>query len=49
MMGSGTAGVACQQTGRNFVGIEMDAGYFEIAKQRIETERDQLRFDISEG
>jgi DNA modification methylase len=47
MMGSGTTGVACQQIGRNFVGIEKDADYFEIAKRRIETERDQLRFDIS--
>lgn len=37
VMGSGTTGVACQQTGRSFVGIEKDAGYFEIAKRRIET------------
>lgn len=36
-MGSGTTGVACQQTGRSFVGIEKDAKYFEIAKRRIET------------
>ena len=35
-MGSGTTGVACVQTGRNFIGIEIDPGYFEIAKQRIE-------------
>jgi len=35
-MGSGTTGVACVQTGRNFIGIEIDEGYFEIAKQRIE-------------
>lgn len=35
-MGSGTAGVACVNTGRNFIGMEMDAGYFEIAKNRIE-------------
>lgn len=34
-MGSGTTGVACVQTGRNFIGIEIDAGYFEIAKRRI--------------
>lgn len=37
VMGSGTTGVACQQTGRNFVGIEKDAAYFEIARRRIET------------
>jgi len=35
-MGSGTTGVACVQTGRNFIGIEIDPGYFEIAKKRIE-------------
>jgi len=34
-MGSGTTGVACVQTGRNFIGIELDAGYFEIAQRRI--------------
>jgi site-specific DNA-methyltransferase (adenine-specific) len=33
--GSGTTGVACVQTGRKFIGIEIDEGYFEIAKQRI--------------
>ena len=36
-MGSGTTGVACVNTGRNFIGIELDAGYFEIARERIET------------
>jgi len=35
-MGSGTTGVACVRTGRKFIGIELDKGYFEIAKQRIE-------------
>lgn len=35
-MGSGTTGVACANTGRNFIGIEMDAKYFAIAKERIE-------------
>ena len=35
-MGSGTTGVACVNTCRKFIGIEMDAGYFEIARQRIE-------------
>ncbi len=34
-MGSGTTGVACAQTGRNFIGIEIDPGYFEIAVKRI--------------
>jgi len=38
-MGSGTTGVACANTGRNFIGIEQDAKYFAIAKQRIESAR----------
>lgn len=36
-MGSGTTGVACKRTNRNFIGIEKDAEYFEIAKNRIES------------
>jgi site-specific DNA-methyltransferase (adenine-specific) len=35
-MGSGSTGVACINTNRNFIGIEQDDNYFEIAKQRIE-------------
>jgi site-specific DNA-methyltransferase (adenine-specific) len=35
-MGSGTTGVACINKGRNFIGIEKDKKYFEIAKERIE-------------
>lgn len=38
-MGSGTTGVACANTGRRFIGMEMDAGYFEIARGRIEAAR----------
>ena len=34
-MGSGTTGVACKNLGRKFIGIEQDANYFEIAKNRI--------------
>jgi site-specific DNA-methyltransferase (adenine-specific) len=34
-MGSGTTGKACLATGRQFVGIERDAGYFAIAQKRI--------------
>ena len=34
-MGSGTTGVACVNTNRNFIGIELDKDYFNIAKQRI--------------
>jgi site-specific DNA-methyltransferase (adenine-specific) len=36
-MGSGSTGVACKNTNRNFIGIEMDKNYFDIAKNRIET------------
>ena len=35
-MGSGTTGVACKNTNRNFIGIELDENYFKIAKERIE-------------
>ena len=35
-MGSGTTGVACVNTGRKFIGIEMDDKYFEIAQKRIQ-------------
>jgi site-specific DNA-methyltransferase (adenine-specific) len=35
-MGSGTTGVACKNLNRNFIGIENDKKYFEIAKKRIE-------------
>ena len=35
-MGSGTTGVACINTNRRFIGIELDNNYFEIAKERIE-------------
>jgi len=36
MCGSGTTGVACAELGRDFVGIELDAGYCEIARKRID-------------
>lgn len=41
-MGSGSTGVACMNAGRNFIGIERDPGYFEIARARIEAARDGL-------
>jgi site-specific DNA-methyltransferase (adenine-specific) len=34
-MGSGTTGVACKNLNRNFIGIELDENYFNIAKERI--------------
>ena len=40
-MGSGSTGVACVNTNRNFIGIELDDKYFEIAKQRISEARNK--------
>ena len=34
-MGSGTTGIACVNTKRNFIGIELEKKYFDIAKDRI--------------
>ena len=34
-MGSGTTGVACVNTNRNFIGIEKEENYYKIAEQRI--------------
>ena len=48
-MGSGTIGVACVQTGRNFIGIEIMPEYFEIAQRRIEEAQRQLRLPIRLG
>ena len=46
-MGSGTTGVACAQTGRRFVGIELDPDYFKIAEKRIANAYAQpLLFDV---
>ena len=42
-MGSGTTGVACVNTNRNFIGIEMDANYFTIAEKRITEAKNGLR------
>ncbi len=38
-MGSGTTGVACKKLNRNFIGMEMDDSYFEIAKNRINQQK----------
>ena len=35
-MGSGSTGVACMNTNRKFIGIELDKNYFDIASKRIE-------------
>ena len=45
-MGSGTTGVACVQTGRNFIGIEIDPTYFAIAEKRIKEAQMQPRLEM---
>jgi DNA modification methylase len=41
-MGSGTTGVACKELNRRFIGIELDETYFNVAKQRIEGNEEQI-------
>lgn len=45
-MGSGTTGVACVQTGRNFIGCEISEDYFKIAQKRIEQAQMQMRLPL---
>jgi len=45
-LGSGTTAVACINTGRNFIGIEKDPDYFEIAQKRIKEALGQTRLDL---
>ena len=46
-MGSGSTGVACIRTKRNFIGIELDATYFEISKKRLSEEESKQRQKLS--
>ncbi len=41
-MGSGSTGVACLNTNRKFIGIELDEGYFNIANERIKQTQQEL-------
>ena len=41
-MGVGSCGVACVNTNRNFIGIELDEGYYNIAKERIESAQSEI-------
>lgn len=41
-MGSGSTGVACLQTNRNFIGIELEPKYYEIAKERCSNYQSKL-------
>ena len=45
-MGSGTTGVACVQTGRKFIGIEINKEYYNISKERISNAQLQIRMKI---
>jgi site-specific DNA-methyltransferase (adenine-specific) len=48
-MGSGSAGVACVQTGRRFIGIEKDADYFALAAERVRAAAAQGGLDFAQG
>ena len=45
-MGSGSTGVACINTNRDFIGIELDDNYFDLAKKRIEEQLNQNQFNM---
>lgn len=47
-MGSGSTGVACVNTGRDFIGIEKDDHYFEVAKERIAKAEEMQRLAYTE-
>lgn len=47
-MGSGSCGIACLNTGRRFIGIELDNDYFNIAKERIENTYNELNNNKSD-
>lgn len=48
-MGSGTTGVACVNTNRNFIGIELDEGYFRIAEKRIADAQEKKHLADAQG
>lgn len=41
-MGSGSTGVACVRTNRSFIGIEVDSKYFSVARERIESAKQEI-------
>lgn len=45
-MGSGSTGIACINTRRKFIGIELGEEYFRIATKRIEEHKAQIRFEL---
>ena len=48
-MGSGTTGVACVRLNRNFIGIEINPAYFEIAQRRIAEAQAQMTLNFAEA
>lgn len=42
IVGSGSTGIACVNTNRNFIGIELDEQYFGIAEKRIHERIDNI-------
>ena len=47
--GKRSTGVACKKLNRNFIGIELDETYFNIAKERIENTKIQESLILNEG
>ena len=45
--GSGTTGVACVNTNRNFIGIELREDYFKIMESRIAEAKQQMRLEFA--
>ena len=45
-MGSGSTGVACINTNRNFIGIEKDETYFKIANKRVDEAKNKQKYKI---
>ena len=42
-MGSGSTGVACLNLGRDFIGFEIDKGFYDIAKRRISETQNEIK------
>lgn len=47
-MGSGSTGVACIQTGRKFIGCELDPHFFDVAQNRLKTAVDNFQYNLFE-
>ena len=41
-MGTGSTGIACHDLNRDFIGIELDTSYFQVAKERIKDRQETL-------